>query len=188
MEKVKKDMGNNSYLSKQELKNLGFKKIGQNVLISRHATFYGAEKMIIGSNVRIDDFCILSGLVEIGSFVHISAGCQLYGGASGIFIGNHVAISSRSAVYSLTDDFSGKFLIGPIEPESSRFVHNERILINDFSVIGTGSTILPGGLLNVGSAVGAMSLVKNELEEWSIYGGIPCKFLGKRSKECKLLM
>lgn len=36
--------------------------------------------MTIGSNVRIDDFCILSGRLEFGSYVHIAAYSALYGG------------------------------------------------------------------------------------------------------------
>ncbi len=34
----------------------------------------------IGDNVRIDDFCILSGKIELGSNIHISAYC-LYNGS-----------------------------------------------------------------------------------------------------------
>ena len=50
----------NSFYSKEELKEIGFKKYGENVLISRKTSIYNPEKIIIGNNVRIDDFCILS--------------------------------------------------------------------------------------------------------------------------------
>ncbi|MDR2409353.1 MAG: acyltransferase, partial [Bacteroidales bacterium] len=51
----------NSFFSKEELKDIGFKSVGDNVLISRKASFYSVSNISIGSNVRIDDFCILSG-------------------------------------------------------------------------------------------------------------------------------
>ena len=45
-----------SFMSREELEKVGFKSIGENVLISRNATIYGAGNISIGSNVRIDDF------------------------------------------------------------------------------------------------------------------------------------
>ena len=42
--------------------------------------------------------------------------------------------------------------------------------------------ILPGSIIGEGSAVGCMSLVKKELKEYSVYAGVPCKFLKERSK------
>ena len=45
-----------SFLSKDELTKIGFKKIGKNVFLSRKASIYGPENMEIGNNVRIDDF------------------------------------------------------------------------------------------------------------------------------------
>jgi acetyltransferase-like isoleucine patch superfamily enzyme len=42
-----------SFLSKEELTKIGFKKIGKNVFLSRKASIYGPENMEIGNNVRI---------------------------------------------------------------------------------------------------------------------------------------
>jgi galactoside O-acetyltransferase len=47
----------NSFYSESKLKQLGFKSIGKNVLISKKASFYGINRIQIGDNVRIDDFC-----------------------------------------------------------------------------------------------------------------------------------
>ena len=49
-------------------------------------------------------------------------------------------------------------------------------------IIGTGTTILPGSILEEGAAIGAMSLVKGKVEPWSIWGGIPCKPIKERLK------
>ena len=62
-----------SFYNEEELKEIGLKVYGKNVLISRNATIYGADKISIGDNVRIDDFCILSGNISLGSYIHIAA-------------------------------------------------------------------------------------------------------------------
>ena len=46
----------NSFYSKEELKELGLKKYGTNVLISRKASLYDVINITLGDNVRIDDF------------------------------------------------------------------------------------------------------------------------------------
>ena len=61
-----------AHYSRQELLSLGLKKIGNNVLISKDAKLYSPEKISIGNNVRVDDFCILSGSIEIQNNVHLA--------------------------------------------------------------------------------------------------------------------
>ena len=59
-----------SFLSKKELNDLGFKSLGENVLISDKCSIYNAKNISIGDNTRIDDFAILSagdGGIEIGN-------------------------------------------------------------------------------------------------------------------------
>lgn len=56
----------NSFYTREELLSLGIKSVGENVYISRKSSFYGCSEISIGSNVRIDDFCILSGRVHLG--------------------------------------------------------------------------------------------------------------------------
>ena len=99
-----------SFLSNEELMKIGFKSLGKDVLISRKASIYGAKNISIGSHVRIDDFCILSGNITIGDYIHVAAGCYLFGGKSGIEMKDFSALSSRSAVYADTDDYSGNAL------------------------------------------------------------------------------
>lgn len=45
-----------SYLTRDEIENFGFNKIGRNVLISDKTSIYNPQKISIGDNVRIDDF------------------------------------------------------------------------------------------------------------------------------------
>ncbi len=71
--------------------------------------------MAINDNVRIDDFCILSGHIEIGSYIHIAAYSALYGGQAGIFMDDFLNISSRVFVYSVSDDYSGETMTNPYD-------------------------------------------------------------------------
>ncbi|MEE0264470.1 MAG: acyltransferase [Acutalibacteraceae bacterium] len=172
----------NSFLSRDELNQLGFKSLGSNVMISRNASIYGAANISIGNNVRIDDFCILSGNIVIGDYVHIAACCCLFGGKSGIEMKDFTGISSRSAVYADSDDYSGAALTNPTVPDEYRNVTGGKVVFEKHALVGTGSTILPNVSLGEGVSVGSMSLVNKSLEPWGIYVGIPCHFVKERSK------
>ena len=94
----------NSFYSPEELKSLGLKEYGENVLISRKCSIYGAENIRLGSHVRIDDFCVLSGKVELGNYVHIAASCLLYGGSAGITFAVGMGREMESKKNSLSGD------------------------------------------------------------------------------------
>lgn len=173
--------GRTSFLNLSELAKVGFKEIGSNVKISRHAQFYGAEFLTIGSNVRIDDFVIISlnSPSRIGNFIHLSPFCLLMS-QKGIEIENYVTISSRVTIYGQSDDFSGGFLTNPTNPIESRNVISERVIIETHVAIGTGATVLPTGKLRSGVVLGAMSLLKTDTNPWGIYSGIPATLRSQR--------
>ena len=172
-----------NFYSEEELKEIGLKAYGKNVLISRNATIYGADKINIGDNVRIDDFCILSGNISLGSYIHIAAYCGLFGGVAGIIMEDFTAVSSRSAVYAASDDYSGAALTNPMLPDKFRNVIEGAVTIKKHSIIGTGSTILPNITIGEGCSVGSMSLVNKSIDAWGIYVGIPCKRIKERKKD-----
>lgn len=49
-------------------------------------------------------------------------------------------------------------------------------------IVGTNSVAMPGVTLKEGTAIGAMSLVLNDTESWSINVGNPVKKIKNRSK------
>ena len=79
-EEIKAGKYMTSFYAEEELKQIGFQAIGKDVLISRKVSIYGAAHISIGNHVRIDDFCILSGYLVLGSYIHIAAYTALYGG------------------------------------------------------------------------------------------------------------
>lgn len=173
----------NNFFSIEELSRLGLKSYGKNILISKDAKIYSPEMIEIGDNVRIDDFCIISGKIKIGSFVHISAHTSLFSGNAGIEIGDYVSVSSRCAVYAISDDYSGQAMANPMVPIQYRNPIEKKVIIGKHALIGSGCTILPGVKLCEGVSVGSMSLINKSLEPWGIYVGIPCKKIKERSKK-----
>lgn len=173
----------NSFYSEEEINKIGFKSVGKNVLLSKKTSVYGAEKIEIGSNVRIDDFCILSGRIVMGNHVHIAAYTGLFAGDGGIYIEDYAGISSRSMVYASSDDYSGEVMTNPTVDDRYKRVISERVLICKNALVGSGCIILPGVIIAEGAAVGAMSLVNKSLEPWSMNKGVPCKKYKERSKK-----
>ncbi|GFI45490.1 dTDP-4-amino-4,6-dideoxy-D-glucose acyltransferase [Lachnospiraceae bacterium] len=172
-----------SFYSDSELAKIGFKSLGENVQISRKACIYGAERITIGNNVRIDDFCVLSGNITLGSYIHIAVYCALFGDKVGIEMEDFSAISSRSVIYAKSDDYSGESLTNPTVPEEYLKFIEGRVVIRKHVVVGSGTTILPGVEIGEGSAIGSMSLVNKALGAWGIYVGIPCQYKRERSKK-----
>lgn len=171
----------NSFYSEKELAELGLKSYGSNVLISKKCSIYSPEKISVGDNVRIDDFCILSGNIMLGNNVHISAYCALYG-AEEIEFKDYSGCSARTTIYSAMDDFSGDYLIGPMNPKGATNVTGGKVTIGRFVQLGAHCVVFPNLAINEGSVVGALSMVKKDIPEWSIYAGIPAKKLRNRSK------
>lgn len=171
-----------SFYLKEELPFLGLKQYGENVLISRKSSIYSAKNVLIGDNVRIDDFCIISGNITIGSNVHISAYCALYG-SQGITLKDYTGLSSKTIIYSAIDDFSGDYLVGPLYEREFTNLQGGCVIIEKYVQIGASCIVFPNLQIGEGVAVGAMSLVKETLEPWSIYVGIPARKIKKRSKK-----
>jgi len=170
-----------SFMAPEEIKEIGFGAVGKNVLISRKASFYSAESIFIGDNVRIDDFCFLSGNISIGSHIHIAPYALLVG-QNGISIHDFSQISSRVSLLSATDDFSGEYLVGPQVPNEYRKLSGGEIILYKHALIGIGSLIFPGVKLREGTAIGAMSFVFRSTKEWTVYFGNPAVAIKERSK------
>jgi len=175
-----------AFLSKFELHSLGLKSYGKNVSISDKASFYGNSDIEIGNNVRIDDFCILSGKIRLGNNIHIGAYCALYG-KFGIVMEDYTGLSPRCTIFSASDDFSGNFLISPMNPEKYTKVTGGEIRLMEFVQIGAGTVIMPGVTLHRGSSAGAMSFVKKSIPLLEIWAGNPLKYIKDRSSRMMIL-
>lgn len=180
---LNKDMTMSSFYSEEELKTLGLASYGKNVLISRMARLYSPHLINIGNNVRIDDFCMLSGKITLGNYIHIAVGCVMHSHDAGITFEDYSTISSRGAIYAVSDDYSGAHMTNPTVPEEYLGLELKPVHIGKHVIIGTGSTVLPGVDIAEGCAIGSMSLVKKSTEPWGIYAGIPATWKCERKKD-----
>ncbi len=178
-----------SFLSQEELKKIGFKSLGVNVSLSKMAMIHSPELITLGNNVRIDDFAFLSGNITLGNYIHISPYCELLGGSAdaGIVMKDFSGCSSRVTINAMSDDYSGEFMTNPTIPSTFTNVLKQRVLIQEYAIIGATCVILPGVEIGEGTAVGAMSMVTKSLPAWKVCQGIPARVLKERSKRCKEL-
>lgn len=172
----------NPYYTNQELKEIGFRALGRQVLISRTCRIYTPDTISIGSHVLIDDFTILNGDITVGDHVHISSNCEFYAGEASITIGAFSGISSRCAFYATSDDFSGASMNNPTVPKTFRFEKNLPITLGRHVLIGTGCSVMPGVSIGEGCSFGSMCLISKSTEPWGIYVGIPAKRIKDREK------
>jgi len=164
---------------------MGFSHVGENVRLSDKASYYNCKNIVIGDHVRIDDFCVLSagvGGIEIGSYIHIAVYSSLIG-AGKIELRDFSNISSKVAIYSSNDDYSGTSMTNPMVPDEYTNVSHADVIIGRHVIVGSGSVVLPGVTLDTGVAVGALSLVTRNCEAFGIYSGVPAKRIKERKRD-----
>lgn len=178
-----------SFLTQNELDNLGFKFLGNNVLISDKCSLYNTKNISIGDNTRIDDFCVLSAGehgIEIGRYVHIACFSSLIGKGK-IVMKDYSGISSRVSVYSSSDNYDGEYMTNPCLPSDVTNTIHKDVVIGKHVVIGSNSVVLPGVILADGCCVGAMSLVNKSVTGRYIMFGIPARRIRDRKENIFLL-
>ena len=166
-----------AFLKREEIELMGFSFLGNNVQISERAVFYNCKNIKIDDNSRIDDFCIISAGeegIEIGKYVHIAAYCSIQGSGK-VILEDFSGLSSRVAVYSSSDDYSGNALTNPCVPKEFTNVASGPVHLKKHAIIGVSSCILPNTTIGLGSAIGAFSLVSRDIEDHMIAVGVPAK-------------
>lgn len=136
----------------------------------------------IGANSMVDSFVKFkpvggSGDIVIGENCAINSGCVLYSG-NGITIGNGVAVAANCTFAPVNHAFAekGRSIL------EQRFAPSKGgIVIEDDVWIGANCVILDGAILRRGCVIGAMSLVRGEVEAYSINAGNPLQKKGMRT-------
>ncbi len=136
----------------------------------------------IGEDSVIDSFVKIkptggSGDVTIGRDSIINSGCVIYSG-NGVVIGDHVRIAANCTLAPVNHAYAIKNTL----IRDQRFLPSKGgIIIEDDVWIGAGCIILDGAILRKGCVIAAMSLVRGEVEGYSIQGGNPLVKKGARS-------
>ena len=142
------------------------------------------SKIVIEAGVVIDSFVKIkpaggSGDVLIGKNTYINSGTVIYSG-NGISIGENVLIAANCTLAPVNHQYAArdKRII-----EQGFKPGRGGIIIEDDVWIGVNTVILDGAVIRKGCVIGALSLVRGELEEYGIYVGNPLVKTGERRAE-----
>lgn len=182
-----------------------FKRVGKGVVFGRNITIRHPHKISIGDNTFIDDNAVLDAKgdrnegIRMGRNVFIGRNTILSCKEGSIYLEDYCNISANCSFLSETEIRLGKycFLAGQcylvaggnhnfekayipmmFQPSYSR----GGIKIGEDVWLGAGVVILDGVSIGKGSVVGAGSLVKTSLPEYSVSFGIPAKKIKDRQK------
>jgi acetyltransferase-like isoleucine patch superfamily enzyme len=172
------------YLTERDLIEHGIGRSGDNVRVHETAILVDLERIEIGSNVRIDPYCVLSaagGYLKIGSHIHLGSHDVIVGGG-GVELADFVNLSQGVRIYSVSDDYTGESLTSPMIPRHLSHPVSGPVKLGRHVIVGSGSVILPNLSIGDGCALGALSLVNEDLPDWGIYAGIPARRLRDRSR------
>jgi len=156
---------------------------GTNVSIHRSVEMFFPKRIHVGSNVRIDCFCLLSAGLEgiyLGDHVHVAAGFYLFGGGGVIRMESFSGISARVSIYTSNDDYTEGYLTGPTVPMKYRKVREGPVTLSRHAIVGAGSVLMPGVRLGLASSVGALSFVSRDVPDFAIVVGKPARLIGHR--------
>ena len=172
-----------AYLTTKQLEAMQFKSLGKNVKISDKASIYNAEQIEIGDNSRIDDFCVVSGQIKIGSYCHVTPMCLLAGGEKGIYLEDFCTLAYGVKIFSQSDDYSGETMVNSLIPKQYKNEKKEPVILKRQVIVGAGSMVMPGVTIAEGCSIGAMSLINKNTEPYGIYLGTPAIRIKDRKKD-----
>lgn len=160
------------------------KRCGKNVIIGKTVRIRYPELVSIGDNCIIDDFTYISTQLELDGNIHISAGCKIIGGkAATVRIGEYSTLSPGVVLVAGSDDYIGGIATPLVPAEFKGNIEIGHIHLSRHCLIGSNAVVLPNVTLADGSAVGALSLVKKDLEPWSLYAGVPARKIKDRNRK-----
>lgn len=172
-----------AYLTIEALESMGFKSVGEGVKISDKASIYNPECIELGDFSRIDDFCVISGSVNIGSYVHVTPMCLIAGGVPGVYLHDFCTLAYGVKVFAQSDDYSGSTMVNSLIPKKYKKELFAKVVLEKQVIVGANATILPGVTISEGCSVGAMSLVNKSTDPWGIYAGNPARRIKERKKD-----
>ncbi|MBR0270549.1 MAG: sugar O-acetyltransferase [Methanobrevibacter sp.] len=107
--------------------------------------------------------------IHLGKNVFINSDCK-FQDQGGIYIGNDVLIGHNVVLATLNHEEN---------PEKRGNLCPSPIKIEDKVWIGSNATILPGVTIGYGAIVAAGAVVTKDVEEMTVVGGVPAKFIKK---------
>ncbi len=158
-------MSENIFFNRADLKSCG-----DNVIIGKTVRIRNPEKVSIGDNVIIDDFCYLSGEINIGDYCHIASNVTLSASSSKIDLSEFVGLSSGVRVYAASSDYFNCSLDMPTVPRQYSFGGVfSTVVIERFCLLAANSVVLPGCNIAEGvSCVAGFVFRPSEFRPWRL--------------------
>ena len=146
-------------------------------LVHKTANIVGDVR--IGAGSRIDAFVTITGPAVIGRFCHVGTGACIFGGA-GFEMGDYSSLSPGAKVFTGTEDLSGEWGTNPMALPRNPITAPVRL--GAHASMCAGSIALPGTDMPEGCILGALSLAKGRLTEWTIWAGVPAEPKKQRTR------
>jgi len=174
---------------------------GRNVIFGQHVVLRHPHKIRIGSNVVVDDNCLIdakgesnhgvtigdgvfvgrntilsckNGDIELGDTANIGFNCEVFS-ASRVTIGKGVLMAAYSYVIGGDHDFSD-----PSKSVLEQSRSSAGVTVGDGVWIGAGAKILDGLSIGSGAVIGAGAVVRENVPASAIAVGIPARVVGSR--------
>jgi acetyltransferase-like isoleucine patch superfamily enzyme len=175
---------------------------GRNVAFGQHVVLRHPHKIHIGSNVVVDDNCLLdakgetntgirigdgvfigrntilsckNGDIELADGANVGFNCEVFS-ASRVTIGKRVLLAAYTYVIGGDHDFSD-----PSKPVLEQSRTSAGVAIGDGVWVGAGAKILDGVTVGDGAVIGAAAVVRESVPASAIAVGIPARIVGSRS-------
>ncbi len=139
--------------------------IGHDSSIHWRCEFNQPAGVSIGHNTIIGNDAFLDGRMK-----HFLSYRKTHGRP--LQIGNNVSIAGEVRIYTMEHDI-----------DSPTFEEiGAPVVIDDYVVIGTRVTILPGVHIGRGAVVASGAVVTSDVPAFTVFGGVPAKYIRDRAK------
>jgi acetyltransferase-like isoleucine patch superfamily enzyme len=174
---------------------------GRNVVFGQNVVLRHPHKIHIGSNVVIDDNCLVdakgesnhgirigdgvfigrntilsckNGDIELADNANIGFNCEVFS-ASRVTIGRSVLMAAYCYVIGGGHDFSD-----PSKPVLEQTRTSAGVTVGDGVWMGAGAKVLDGVTIGDGAVIGAGAVVREDVPASAIAVGIPARVVSKR--------
>ena len=174
---------------------------GRNVVFGQNVVLRHPHKIHIGSNVVVDDNCLLdakgesnrgirigdgvfigrntilsckNGDIELADGANLGFNCEVFS-ASRVTIGKSVLMAAYCYVIGGDHDFSD-----PTKPVLEQQRKSAGVTIGDGAWMGAGAKILDGVAIGDGAVIGAGAVVRDSVAAGAIAVGIPARIVASR--------
>lgn len=140
------------------------------------------EHITIGPGSRIDSFVKLEGGMglRIGRYVHIASFAHIGIGGGETEIGDFAAVASGGRIIS-GSNLTTSPSMSACAPTGLQEVRRNKTVLRRYSCVLTNAVVLPGVTLGEGAVLAAGGVATKSIPAWEIWGGVPAKFMAKRT-------